>query len=336
MSSWLELGPEAIAAVAPPIASRAPRQQRHAAVLGLGAALPAGSLTNAEVAAPLGIDERWIEKRTGILSRRKMGEGETLLGLATEASRRALEDAQIDPLDVDLVVAATTCGDDLLPNLAPLVAGEVGAARAGGFDVGNACVGFLSALPVAAGQIESGRANCVLLVAADHMTRWVDYANRNVAALFGDGAAALVLGAGDSGVGPVVLGADASERDLVGIPGAAGPIAMDGPGTYRAAVDHLAAATQQAADQAGLDLDELDLFVYHQANRRILLALADRLSLPTEKVVDAISGLGNTSAASVPLALAAARDDGRLRPGAKVLVGAVGSGFSWGAGVVSW
>ena len=335
MSSWLELGPEAVAAVAAPIAVRVPRVQRSAAVLGLGSALPEARLTNAQVAAPLGIDEQWIEKRTGIRERRRMGPGESLLSLSAAAARVALDDAGIDAADVDLVVAATTSPDDLLPNLAPLVAGEIGATRAGGFDVGAACVGFLSALPVAAAQIETGRAKRVLLIAADHMTRWVDYGNRNVAALFGDGAAALVLGVGDHGVGPVVLGADAEEADLVGIPGT-GPIAMDGPGTYTAAVRHLADATREAVDLAGLTLDDLDLFVYHQANRRILVALADRLSLPAHKVVDTIGGLGNTSAASVPLALVEARADGRLQAGHKVLLGAVGSGFCWGAGVVTW
>ncbi len=226
MSSWLEYGPDQLSAVAASAHCEQPAR-RVAALLGLGAALPVGRLTNAEVVARLGIEESWIEKRTGILERRRMGPGDSLVALGSQAAQRALDDAGVSPGEVDLLVAATVGSDDVLPNFAPLVAGEIGAHKAGAFDIGAGCVGFVAALPTAAAAVESGRARHAVVLAAEHMTRWIDYDDRNTAALFGDGAAAVVLGPGSQGVGAVILGAEASEQHLVGIPGDGGA-ARDG------------------------------------------------------------------------------------------------------------
>jgi 3-oxoacyl-[acyl-carrier-protein] synthase-3 len=205
-------------------------------------------------------------------------------------------------------------------------------------DIGAACTGFLSALALAAGQIEAERARNVLVIGADLMSRITDHDDRRTAALFGDGAGAVLLRAtaGPGRIGPVALGADASGAEFIRMDRGAAVVRMQGHETYREAVARLAEATVEAAALAAVDLDEIDLFVYHQANGRILRAVGERLRLPPERVVDCIADYGNTSAATLPLALAAAESDGRLRPGDRVLLAAFGAGFTWGAGVIEW
>lgn len=311
---------------------------RTAAVLGLGAALPPTAISSGDVAARIGKAPGWIERRTGIETRRRLQPDESMTSLAADAALAALEDAGVDAADIDTVLAATTQGDDLLPNLAPQVAARIGATNAGAADIGAACAGFVAGLPMAAALIETGRSDRVLLIGADALSRFLDHDDPVTAALFGDGAGAIVLGPseGAGGIGPVLVRSDGDQGHLVGIPGHTGPIAMDGHGTFLGAINNLSAATAEVVERAGLQLDDIDLFVYHQANRRILAGIAERLGIEDERVVDAIAHAGNTSAASLPLALDAARRDGRLRPGARVLLGAVGSGFTWGAGVMTW
>jgi 3-oxoacyl-[acyl-carrier-protein] synthase-3 len=240
--------------------------------------------------------------------------------------------------DLDLVLVATTTADELLPNAAPLVAHAIGAHRAGAFDIGAACSGFLSALAVGTGQIEAGRAAAVLVIGADFMSRITDPTDRATAAVFADGAGAVVMLASDKagGVGPVVLGSDGSGGENIVAERATGTIRMEGHETFRAAVAGLSLATCEAADAAGVELDEVDLFVYHQANGRILQAVAERLGLSSERVVDCIGSYGNTSAATLPLALAFSEHEGRLKAGDRVLLGAFGAGFTWGASVIEW
>ena len=333
--SWLEFGPEPLGS--PTVARRPDRPTRTASVLGLGGALPPTALANAPIEARLGVDPGWIEQRTGITSRRHLMLGESLVDLAAEAAQRALDDAGLLAGDIDQVVAATTGSDEILPNLAPLVATKLGMRGTAAYDIGAACTGFVTAISAAAGAIESGRADRVLVLGADAMARWTDPDDGVTAALFADGAGALILGAGGDGdVGPVQLYSDGDLGDLVWISRAEGKILMDGHGTYRHAVSGMRDATYAAVEAAGLTVDEIDLFVYHQANRRILASLTERLGVDPGLVVDAIGGLGNTSAASLPLALVQAQAEGQLRPGARVLLGAAGSGFCWGAGVVTW
>ncbi len=237
------------------------------------------------------------------------------------------------------MLVATLTQDELMPNAAPIVAHAIGADRAGAIDIGAACTGFLSGLSLAAAQIETGRAECVLLIGADFTTRIIDWDDKRTAPLFGDGAGAVVLGpaTGEVGaIGPIVLGADGSGAPAIQIAHGDRKLRMDGPEVYRHAVARMGEATLAAVEGAGLTLDDIDLFVYHQANGRILRALAEKLQLPSERVVDCIENLGNSSAATLPLGLVAAEHDGLLKPGARVLLSAFGAGFTWGAGVIEW
>jgi 3-oxoacyl-[acyl-carrier-protein] synthase-3 len=309
------------------------------AILSVASEVPAGTLTTADLAERLGVSEDWIVSRTGIRARPVAAPDERLSEFAARAGVAALGRAGIDPADIDLVLVATLTQDELMPNAAPVVAHAVGADRAGAIDLGAACTGFLSGLSLGAAQIETGRAEHVLLIGADFTTRIVDWDDKRTAPLFGDGAGAVVLGpaAGEvGGIGPIILGADGSGAPAIHIDHSDRKLRMDGPEVYRHAVARMGESTVTAVDGAGLTLEDIDLFVYHQANGRILRALAERLQLPSERVVDVIENLGNSSAATLPLGLAAAERDGRLWPGARVLLSAFGAGFTWGAGVVEW
>jgi 3-oxoacyl-[acyl-carrier-protein] synthase III len=320
---------EAAAGYAPP----------RPAILSVASAVPSAVLTTVELAERLGVTEDWIVSRTGIRARPVAAPDERLSDFAARAGRDALSRAGLEPADVDLVLVATLTQDELMPNAAPIVAYEVGAHGAGAIDLGAACTGFLSGLSLAAAQIETGRAECVLLIGADFTTRIVDWDDKRTAPLFGDGAGAVVLGpaTGELGaIGPIVLGADGSGAPAIQIPHSDRKLRMDGPEVYRHAVARMGAATLAAVEGAGLTLEDIDLFVYHQANGRILRALAERLQLPSERVVDCIENLGNSSAATLPLGLVAAERDGLLKPGARVLLSAFGAGFTWGAGVIEW
>jgi 3-oxoacyl-[acyl-carrier-protein] synthase III len=309
-----------------------------AAIASVGASLPRKVVLNAEIAARIGVTDEWIVRRTGIRSRRVAEPGERLTTYASNAGTAALRRAGIAPEQVDLVLVATTTPDEVMPNAAPLVAHELGAVRAGAFDIGAACNGFLSALAVGTGQIEAGRAQCVLVIGADLMSRILDPEDRTTAAVFADGAGAVVLTATaeSSRIGPIVLGADGAGADHIIVPRDEGVIRMRGHETFREAVARLSLSTVQAARASGARLDDIDLFVYHQANGRILSAVGERLSLSPDRVVDCISEYGNTSAATLPLALAHVEREGRLKAPSKVLLGAFGAGFTWGATVIDW
>ncbi len=312
-----------------------PRREtiQGAAVAAVGVCLPARSVANAEISAALGVGDDWIERRTGIRSRRIAGADESLTEHAARAASEALERAGIAAAEVDLVLVATTTADDVLPNAAPLVAHAIGALRAGSFDVGAACTGFLSALAIGCGQIECRRARCVVVVGVDFMSRITDPSDRGTAAVFADGAGAAVLVACDQGrIGPVVLGTDGTGADHIHVRRERPLIFMQGHETFREAVARLSEATIDACAAAHVGLEEIDLFVYHQANGRILSAVGERLGLAPERVVDCIAEYGNTSAATLPLALAFSDP----QPGDLVLMGAFGAGFTWGATVVRW
>jgi 3-oxoacyl-[acyl-carrier-protein] synthase-3 len=311
---------------------------RGAAIHGIGAALPERVVPNAEVAERAGVSEDWIVSRTGVRERRHVAEGERLDALASAAGRRALEDAGLPPEELDLVLVATMSPDEVSPNAAPLVAHQLGAARAGALDVGAACTGFLGSLGLAAAQIESGRADRALVIGADVLSRLIDPADRGTAALFADGAGAAVVAPSSDGasVGPILLRADGGGAAAIRATHEERVIRMQGHDTFRAAVRRLSESTLQAIEQAGISLEQIDLFVYHQANARILAAVGEKLGLDRARVIDCIDRYGNTSSATIPLALAEARDRGLLEPGATVLLAAFGAGFTWGAGVVQW
>jgi 3-oxoacyl-[acyl-carrier-protein] synthase-3 len=311
--------------------------QRTASIVGLGHWSPAEVVPNSALAGRLGVDDAWIVKRTGVHTRRRAAPTERLSDMATWAARRAINDAGIDPYELDLVLVATMSQDEITPNTAPLVAHELGAERAGAMDIGAACSGFLAALRMAAGQIETGRADKILVVGAEALTRLVDYDDPKTAHLFGDGAGAVVLGADGAGqIGPIMLAADGGLGPAITCSYDDRVIKMDGHSTYQTAVKRLTEATVAAVARAGLELDDVDLFVYHQANGRIIRAVGERLDLEPAKVADYVAHMANTSAASIPLTLSLLREDNRLRPGQKVLVAAIGAGFTWGAGIVEW
>ena len=314
------------------------RPLRGAAFCSVARAVPAQVITNAPIAERLGVSEDWIVSRTGVRRRHATAPGERLSDLAAEAGARALADAGLTGADVDLLLVATTTQDEVTPSAAPIVAERLGAQRAAAIDVGAACTAFLSGLALATAQLESGRSDTALLIGADVFFRYLDQDDRRTAALFGDGAGATVLTAvdGAGAVGPVALHSDGTAWDLIRVDSFERVIRMAGHETFRNAVTRMSEVTHEALAMAGLALDDIDLFVYHQANSRIIRAVGDRLGLPAEKVVDVVERYGNTSAASIPIALSEAREDGRLRDGARVLLGAFGAGFTWGAGVVTW
>ncbi|HTX32275.1 MAG TPA: beta-ketoacyl-ACP synthase 3 [Solirubrobacteraceae bacterium] len=312
----------------------------RAAPYSVATELPSHRLSTAELAERYDLSEEWIVSRTGVRERPIAGPEERLSDFATRASLAALERAGVEASEVDLVLAATLTQDELTPNTAPLVAHAIGAYHAGAIDVGAACTAWLSAAAIAAAQIETGRCRWALVIGADFISRLVDWEDKRSAPLFADAAGAVLFGpAGDGpgGVGPIVLGADGSEEaQALVIHHHDRKIRMSGPEVYRNAVARMAESTLQAVERAGMTLQDIDLFVYHQANGRITRALGERLGLDPAKVVDCIEKYGNSSAGTLPLGLATAEADGRLKPGTRVLLGAFGGGFTWGGGVIEW
>lgn len=314
-------------------------QQRAAALASVAMAVPEQVVSNALVAERAGVTEDWIVHRTGVLERRHAADGERLQDLAAAAGRRALAEAGVAAEDVDLVIVATVSSDELLPNAAPLVAADLGAVNAGAMDVGAACTGFLSALALASAQVESGRCENVLVIGAENLSRFTDPSDRGTAALFADGAGAGVVSRATEGsgrIGRIVLHSDGAGGPAIRAALADRIIEMQGHDTFKAAVQRMSEATLEVAAQANLSLADIDLFVYHQANARILTAVGERLGLDMGRVVNSIDRYGNTSAATLPIALVDARERGLLEPGMTVLLAAFGSGFTWGAGVIEW
>jgi 3-oxoacyl-[acyl-carrier-protein] synthase-3 len=310
----------------------------RAGVFGVGAALPQDVVGNSHFATRLDTSDEWILRRTGIRTRRRLNGALSLADLAAQACREALADARREPEEVDHVIAATITPDRLTPGLAPEVVGALGLTGAAAHDVNAACAGFLYALDQAAALVETGRANVVLVCGAEALSRITDDEDRSTAFLFGDGAAAVVVAGGDLdvGCGPFVLGADGRHSDLLFAEADERLLRMSGPEVFRHAVPGMAAATRAALARAGLRPGDLDLLVAHQANARIVEAVAAELGLPPERVVLNIERYANTSSASIPLALWEADREGRLAPGALVGLAAFGAGFVWGAGVISW
>jgi 3-oxoacyl-[acyl-carrier-protein] synthase-3 len=313
------------------------KQARTAGIVGVGAALPERRVPNAELAARLGVSDEWIERRTGICERRYAAAGQRVSDLASAAARLALEDAGLAASELDMVLVATLASDEITPATAPIVAHELGIAGVAAIDVGAACAGAIAALAHATAWIESGRARTVLVIGAEILTRFVDFDDPRTAPLFADGAGAFVVAAGTTGqIGPLVLGSDGAAAEAVRATREAGVLEMEGHDTFLMAVEKLSSCTREVLELAELALEDVELFIYHQANSRILTAVSERLALPRERVFDCIAELGNTSAASIPIALGEAVRSGALRPGARVVLGAVGAGLVWGATVLTW
>jgi 3-oxoacyl-[acyl-carrier-protein] synthase III len=315
------------------------RHLRAAALASVAMAVPEQVVPNATVAEGAGVTEQWIVHRTGVHERRHVSDGQRLQDLAATAGRAALDEAGVDGAELDMILVATVAADELLPNCAPLVARDLGATTAGAMDVGAACTGFLSCLQLATAQVEGGRAEKVLVIGADVLSRYTDPADRGTAALFADGAGAVLVAPAEDGrgrIGDIVLRCDASGAPSITASDRERIIRMQGHDTFKAAVLRMSEASLEAVGRAGLTIDDIDLFVYHQANARILAAVGERLSLDEDKVVNSIDRYGNTSSATLPIALSDARERGLLEPGMNVLLAAFGAGFTWGAGVIEW
>lgn len=300
--------------------------------------MPERVVSNRDIAEHLGVEEEWLTSRTGTRERHVSGPDERLESLAASAAGDALKDAGIDAAEVDLVLVGTTSSEEMSPHAAPMVAADIGAKGAGAMDVSAACTGFLASLTMAAGMVETGRARTVVVIGADALYRFLDKDDRGTAMLFGDGAGAVVLTAveGPSQVGAAIHHSDGDGRGLINLDREDRLIRMDGPTVYRYAVGSMTDVTREVLERAGLSVDDIDLFFYHQANARIIDAVGKRLHLDPDRVVNVIGEFANTSAASLPIALSAARREGRLRDGDRLLLSAFGAGMVWGAVVATW
>lgn len=308
-----------------------------ATVTGWGAALPRTEVTNDEVARRLGVDAGWITARTGIEARRIAGPDETATSLATAAGRRALAAAGVAAEDVGLVIVATLTPDLRLPATATLVQAELGAGRAGAFDLNAGCSGFLYALAQASALVRSGTADNVLVCGVDLLSRVTDPTDAGTAPLFGDGAgAALVTGSTEEDLGPFVLHADGRDPHLLHVPPDEDVIRMQGRAVYRRAIDEMAASLDEVLGTAGLSVGDIALVIGHQANVRILRGVAERAGLPADKLFINIGRVGNTSAASIPLAASDVATAGGISDGDLVALTAFGAGFCWGAALLRW
>ncbi len=307
-------------------------EARSARIVGWGAALPDKVLTNADLEATLDTTDEWIVERTGIRERRIGG---TTTGLATEAAQRALAEAGLVPADLDLVLVATCTPDQALPSVASAVQHALGA-RCGAIDLNAACSGFVYGLVAADGFLRAGMQR-ILVVGAETLSRIVDWDDRGTAILFGDGAGAVVVtdGAGPGGLLGWDLGSDGSLRHLLHAD-VGGTIVMDGQEVFRRAVRVMVDSSERALAAAGTSARELALLVPHQANARIIAAAAAKLGVDDDRIVTILDRTGNTSAASIPLALADAAAAGRLATGDRVLLTGFGAGMTWASAVLEW
>ncbi|HSN75390.1 MAG TPA: beta-ketoacyl-ACP synthase III [Anaerolineae bacterium] len=334
--------------------SQAGARPRYAQIVGWGMAVPERVVTNEDLARMVETSDEWIRSRTGIRERRMaVSPKESTLTLAVQAAREALKVADVPPSALDLVICATTSPEYLFPATACLVQNALGAARAGAYDLSAACSGFVYALAMARGLVLAGDADYVLVIGAETLTRFLDWSDRNTCILFGDGAGAVLVAASHEpgGILSCVLGSDGSGGDLLMVPagGSAHPptmetvanrmhmLKMDGKAVFRFAVQAMADGTREAVARAGLTLADVDLVIPHQANTRIIQSsVVKQLKIPEHKVFVNLEKYGNTSAASIPIALCEAIDAGRVQPGQNLVFAGFGAGLTWGATAVRW
>jgi 3-oxoacyl-[acyl-carrier-protein] synthase III len=325
-----------------------------AEMVSVGVAVPAGVLTNADLSRTLDTSDEWIVERTGIRQRHIARVDQTVAMLSCEASMKALDQAGLTPKDIDSIVLATATPDRLLPSTACDLQALLGADQAVGFDISAACPGFVFAIAVAEGMIASGQSETVLVVGAEKLSTITDFKDRATGILFGDGAGAAVMrrasGQDGRGILSTYLRSDGKLAPLLYIPGggAADPISekvvrershymkMAGREVFKAAVLAMAEACDEALRRAGISPEEVDLLIPHQANVRIIEATAKHAGMPMDKVMVNVDRYGNTSSASIPLALEQAVAEGRVKPGSVLLLVAFGAGFTWGSTVIRW
>jgi len=320
------------------------------AMMGLGAYAPECRMTNAELSTRVDTSDEWIRTRTGIVERRILEAGQNTSDLAAEAARRALASAKMSAADIDVIIVATSTPDQPVPATAAFVQQKIHADRAAGFDVGAGCTGFIYAVQIGRSLIASGIYRTALVIGVDALSLLTDYQSRETCVLFGDGAGAVILGRGEgmARIVDVQLGLDGRGTDKIEVKagGTARPtsaetverrehyLRMAGREVFRFAVEKLSAVTRELAANNGLELSDIDLLVPHQANYRILDAAARELGIGMERVVTNIEHYGNTSAASIPLALTEAWRAGRVRPGDRVVLAAFGAGLAWGGALL--
>jgi 3-oxoacyl-[acyl-carrier-protein] synthase-3 len=317
---------------------------KQSRIIGTGSYLPERVMTNADIEQLVDTTDRWIRERTGIRERHIVVDGETTCDLAEKASRRALKAAGVAPRDIDLVVVGTTTADQIFPSTACLLQARLGIHGPAAFDVQAVCTGFIYALGVADQFIRTGAASTALVVGAETMSRIIDWSDRDTCVLFGDGAGAVVLRADRKpGILSTHLHADGKHAGLLQVPGGiSGGYAddrvpymrMQGSEVFKVAVTTLSRIVDETLESNGLSRGDIDWLVPHQANIRIIAATARKLGMPMERVVVTVEEHGNTSAASVPLALDVAVRDGRIKPGELLLLEAFGGGFTWGSALV--
>jgi 3-oxoacyl-[acyl-carrier-protein] synthase III len=313
-------------------------------VAGVGSALPKRVMTNHDLAKIVDTTHEWIVERTGIHARHIAGEGETTRSLAVEAARNALAAAKLPASDIDLIVLATSTPDNTFPATATLVQADLGITQGAAFDVQAVCSGFVYALVTADSLIKAGQAKHVLVIGAETFSRILDWNDRTTCVLFGDGAGAFVLSAApDSdkrGILASKLRSDGRYNDKLYVDGGpsttqtVGHLRMEGREVFKHAVTNIASVMEDVLASAGMAAKDIDWFVPHQANRRILEGTARKLGISEDRIVLTLDRHGNTSAASIPLAFDAAVKDGRIKPGQKILLEAMGGGFTWGAVLV--
>jgi 3-oxoacyl-[acyl-carrier-protein] synthase III len=313
---------------------------------GVGGHLPERVLSNAELSRTVDTSDEWIVARTGIRERRIAADGEKTSDLALAAAKKALARAEREPSEVDLLIVATATPDLTFPATAARVQALLGMTHGAAFDLQAVCSGFIYALATADNFVVRGQAKCALVIGAETFSRIIDWEDRGTCVLFGDGAGAVVVEARDEasaegrGIISTFLRSDGRMHDLLYVDGGpsqtqtTGKLRMQGNQVFRQAVEHISGAMLEACERGGVTLDEVDWFIPHQANQRILDGVARRLGISVEKVVSTVAVHGNTSAASVPLALDAAVTDGRVKPGNLILMEALGGGLTWGAALV--
>jgi 3-oxoacyl-[acyl-carrier-protein] synthase-3 len=313
-----------------------PTTIRHSRILGMAEQRPAGLMTNDDLPDTLDTSDAWIQQRTGIKSRRIAGPDETVVTMSSDAARKALADAGVDPSQVGLVVLATCSMPQPIPGGAAQIATAIGAAQAGAFDLNAACAGFCYALAVASDAVRTGSVEYAVVIGAEKISHWLDWTDRSSAILFGDGAGAAVVGpSSEPGISPVVFGSDGSAYGLIDMtPEPANRLRLDGPAVFRWATTSLAKVALSICEAAGVTPDQLNAVVLHQANLRIINSIARQIGATNAVVASDVVDAGNTSAASVPLALARLRREGAVSSGDLALTLSFGSGLTWAGSVV--
>ena len=315
-------------------------------VKGVGASLPKKIVTNKDLTMMVDTSEEWIEERTGIKERRIASEGETTSSLGAEAAQKAINNSGLENSDIDLIILATSTPDNTFPASATAIQSSLGIRKGYAYDMQAVCSGFVFAIEAADNAIKVGNAKNALVIGSETFSRIIDWDDRGTCVLFGDGAGAIVLSASDDASNRGVLSnhlhSDGRYGDLLYVDGGpstssqVGFLRMDGKGVFKHAVHNLSSAIIEAIEYNNLNINDIDWFVPHQANKRILEAVSKKVGLSKDKVIITVDKHANTSAASIPLAINDAVEEGKIKPGDLVLLEAMGGGFSWGSTLIRW